>query len=123
MFRMHATRLNVRRPSPTTTQYTVSNRRSFTSALSKTYHFLGLIVRSLVAFSLATILVVLLGEVLSSLKQSKQGHSTFSAPLHQWAFEYHLPSGGAASWICIVSFTIALWLVSRRASIGELIHL
>lgn len=113
-------RLNVRRPSPTTTQYTVSNSRRHHYPLSKISHFLGLLVRLLLAVTLVVVFFSLCREVVNSLGDGTQHASSYTGPLHEWAREYNIPNGKPATWISMAAIGLTIWLLGKRTVFGKL---
>ena len=112
-------RLDIRRPSPTTVQYTVSDGRQRLSRVSRVTGTIGLGLRALLGLVLACLFVALLGENVALLGTGNSMRDASRGAVHNWAFEQGLPTGKEASWTAALMVGILLWLLSRQESTGE----
>ena len=112
-------RLDIRRPSPTTVQYIVSDGPQRLSRVSRATGTIGLGLRALLGLVLACLFLALLGENLALLGSQNSMRDASGGTVHNWALEQGLPTGKEASWTAALMVGILLWLLSRQKSTGE----
>ena len=108
--------LTTRAPSPTTTQYTVANRRPPSTALAQTTYYIQITLRCIFGLCLLVALGSLAQEVVTCFRDDEL--KSYRGPVHEWAQRYGMLQDKRATWIAIGFLNLCLWLLSRRRKIG-----
>ena len=119
LLRKFATRLIVQRPSPTTTQYTVSNGRKLETTWAKVANALSLFSRALLACAIAYLLSALLADAWKTL--SKEAESLQPEPTDRRLQAFGFIQSKQVRWGVIAILSILLWILSQRDSYGEIV--
>ena len=114
--RKYPTRLVIHRPSPTTTEYTVSNSKPQSTRLAQVSSLVNLLLRLIFTLGLLYLLITLTREILGSWHGCTPGHR---GPLHNSAQQLGLLKTKQASWIVIALISLVLWQTSRRDSFSK----
>lgn len=104
-------RLHTRRPSPTTTLYSVTNTPDRPTRLSSLPHYLRLSLRAALALFFLASALVLLREVITSEDQLEHG---WQRHIHAWARQNGITNTSKSLYILVVAFLAMAWIFQKR---------